>query len=135
MQVSVLSKTASRLTKSSQLSKNTRFRSYSSHPPVGDEDPISGEREIYNDGKRVYSRQEVAQHNTPSDAWIIINSKVYNISSWIEFHPGGEKVLLENMGLDATHCFQEIGHSHRAKAILDSLHIGHVKEKGRYTGL
>ena len=48
MQVSVLSKTASRLTKSSQLSKNTRFRSYSSHPPVGDEDPISGEREIYN---------------------------------------------------------------------------------------
>lgn len=58
---------------------------------------------------------------------------MYNVTSWIEFHPGGETPLLERLGQDATNDFNNIGHSHRAMEVLASLHIGHVKDKKRYT--
>jgi len=41
--------------------------------------------------------------------------------------------LMERLGGDATIDFHNIGHSHRAYAVLESLHIGHVKDKKRYT--
>ncbi|WFD33823.1 hypothetical protein MCUN1_000643 [Malassezia cuniculi] len=56
--------------------------------------------------KRV-SREEVAKHNKRDDLWIIIDSVVYDLSDFIDAHPGGEAVLLSEdvAGQDATEFF------------------------------
>lgn len=33
--------------------------------------------------------QEVKQHKTEEDAWTVLRGRVYNISPYIRFHPGG----------------------------------------------
>ena len=50
----------------------------------------------------VYTREQVAQNNSESKAWIIIDSVVYDITKFAAMHPGGELLLLEYAGKDAT---------------------------------
>ncbi|CDZ98591.1 cytochrome b2 [Phaffia rhodozyma] len=52
--------------------------------------------------------QELAKHSTKEDCWITIHGNVYDITSFIEDHPGGEKILLKYAGKDATEEFDEI---------------------------
>jgi len=84
------------------------------------------------DGKRYYSREEVGKHDRATDGWIVVDDKVYNVTNWIPYHPGGEKVLLDVLGRDATRAFKRIGHSWMALDELDSLEIGYIKERRRY---
>ena len=45
------------------------------------------------DALTTYTRAEVAQHNKKEDCWVIFDKKVYNITEFIEDHPGGEDVV------------------------------------------
>jgi len=45
------------------------------------------------------------QHNKRDDAWSAFNGKVYNITPYLPFHPGGEKELLRVAGRDGTKLF------------------------------
>ncbi|KAG7451325.1 cytochrome b5 [Guyanagaster necrorhizus] len=45
------------------------------------------------------------QHNTRDDAWSVFNGKVYNITPYLAFHPGGEKELMRVAGRDGTKLF------------------------------
>jgi len=44
-------------------------------------------------------------HNTMEDAWSAFNGKVYNITPYLSFHPGGEKELMRVAGRDGTKLF------------------------------
>lgn len=48
------------------------------------------------------------QHNKRDDAWSAINDKVYNVTPYLSFHPGGEKELMRVAGRDGTKLFGEI---------------------------
>mmetsp|Transcript_173282 Transcript_173282/g.550109 ORF Transcript_173282/g.550109 Transcript_173282/m.550109 type:complete len:665 (+) Transcript_173282:111-2105(+) len=49
-----------------------------------------------------YTIQEVAEHKTPKSLWVIINRKVYDVTSFYKWHPGGPNVLMQMGGKDAT---------------------------------
>jgi cytochrome b involved in lipid metabolism len=47
-------------------------------------------------------------HNRKEDAWTAINGKVYNMTPYLPYHPGGEKELMRVAGRDGTKLFCEI---------------------------
>jgi len=52
-----------------------------------------------------YSWKEVAQHNTNESAWVSIEDKVYDITGWLDKHPGGREYLEIGAGRDITYLF------------------------------
>ncbi|KAI7902544.1 acyl-CoA dehydrogenase/oxidase [Cokeromyces recurvatus] len=54
---------------------------------------------------KIFSRNEVAKHNTEDDCWIIIDGAVYNVSTFAQLHPGGSQILIELGGKDVTEDF------------------------------
>jgi len=48
---------------------------------------------------------ELKLHNKPDDAWSAFSGKVYNITPYLPFHPGGERELMRVAGRDGTKLF------------------------------
>jgi cytochrome b involved in lipid metabolism len=47
----------------------------------------------------------------------------------LPFHSGGEEVLLDVAGQDATEAFEDVGHSDEARETLEALKVGVLKRK------
>ena len=78
---------------------------------------------------RRFRPQEICEHNTRGDCWIRLNGKVYDVSAFMERHPGGEAVIMKNAGkTDATGAFEAVGHSNHAKKMLKKFEIGIVAD-------
>ena len=45
---------------------------------------------IYEQNKRptIFSRQQVSAHDTAQDCWIVIDNGVYDVTQWLDKHPG-----------------------------------------------
>eukprot|EP00241_Pyramimonas_parkeae_P010014 CAMPEP_0114242572 /NCGR_PEP_ID=MMETSP0058-20121206/10252_1 /TAXON_ID=36894 /ORGANISM="Pyramimonas parkeae, CCMP726" /LENGTH=129 /DNA_ID=CAMNT_0001355203 /DNA_START=42 /DNA_END=431 /DNA_ORIENTATION=- len=72
---------------------------------------------------KIFSKQEVSQHNSREDIWVILNNKVYDISSYVEEHPGGDAIL-NNAGGDNTKEFHGPQHPARVFDMIDDFYIG-----------
>jgi cytochrome b involved in lipid metabolism len=75
-----------------------------------------------------YSSTEVARHHTACDAWIIIDGLVFDITRFLERHPGGSAILHSYLGRDVTRPFSQVsGHTtNAARRMLQALLIGRV---------
>ncbi|KAI9795250.1 MAG: hypothetical protein M1833_007272 [Piccolia ochrophora] len=71
----------------------------------------------------------IAAHSSKKDLFVVIHDKVYNASSFVDEHPGGEEVLLDVGGQDATEAFEDVGHSDEAREILEGMLIGDLKRQ------
>ncbi|KAG7311095.1 hypothetical protein JYU34_003960 [Plutella xylostella] len=73
-----------------------------------------------------FTREQVAAHSQPGDAFIIIDNVVYDVTAFLDDHPGGAEVLLDNAGRDASDCFHDIGHSQDARDWMLQFRAGEV---------
>eukprot|EP00252_Welwitschia_mirabilis_P013979 TRINITY_DN30988_c0_g1_i1.p1 TRINITY_DN30988_c0_g1~~TRINITY_DN30988_c0_g1_i1.p1 ORF type:complete len:129 (-),score=24.15 TRINITY_DN30988_c0_g1_i1:33-419(-) len=73
-----------------------------------------------------FTATQVAEHNSRNDCWIIINGKVYDVSRYLEEHPGGEDVLLAAAGKDGTDEFEDAGHSEDARKLMEDYYVGDI---------
>ncbi|XP_034654756.1 cytochrome b5 reductase 4 [Drosophila subobscura] len=74
------------------------------------------------------TRSELAQHNKVTDAWMAIRGRVFNVTRYMEFHPGGVDELLRGVGRDATALFDEVHAWVNYPQLLGKCYIGPLKE-------
>jgi cytochrome-b5 reductase len=75
---------------------------------------------------------ELAKHNTRQSCWIAINGVVFDVTGFLNDHPGGADVLLQSAGQDATEAFESIGHSKHAMKQLETMMIGLLEGNNGY---
>ena len=75
--------------------------------------------------KAGFSMSDVATHNTRVDCYAAVNGFVYDLTSWISQHPGGEENILKLCGTDGTAAFtRKHGMNQKAKDTLEGFKIG-----------
>ncbi|EXJ87192.1 cytochrome-b5 reductase [Capronia epimyces CBS 606.96] len=72
---------------------------------------------------------DVEAHTGRHDLWVIIHGKVLDLSKFVDEHPGGEEVLVDQGGKDASDAFEDVGHSPEARQLLETLVIGSLDKK------
>ncbi|KAI8322292.1 cytochrome b5 reductase [Martensiomyces pterosporus] len=75
---------------------------------------------------RRFTMEEVAQHNKRDDCWMVIYGKVYNVTRYIDFHPGGRGQLMRAAGKDGSKLFSETHAWVNFDMILDQCLVGFV---------
>lgn len=77
----------------------------------------------------IYTWEEVAKHNTQYDMWVIVNDKVYDVTDWVDKHPGGVELLRLVAGRDITVAFDSYHpFTNNAKLVINKYQIGLLKE-------
>lgn len=68
----------------------------------------------------------VSQHNTAGDCWVTAGANVYNVTSYIRSHPGGQSNITKYCGADIAVAFAGQGHSANASNIFANYKIGTI---------
>jgi len=71
---------------------------------------LTSQRDLSGRGEaplRNISRKELAEHRSKFDCWTAYAGKVYNITPYLAYHPGGEAFLLKGAGKDCTAMFNK----------------------------
>jgi len=101
----------------------------------GEEAPVSN--------LKVYSLEEVKKHakgGSEKDVWIVIHDNVYNVTKFLDKHPGflfggrddgDEDPLFSAAGTDGTEPFEDQLHSLEARELLKEYLIGTLQESDR----
>lgn len=75
---------------------------------------------------------KIAEHSSPTDCWITISGKVYNVTKFLDLHPGGGFTITPYCGKDATQAFSSKdrnpsqSHTQTAVEMLKQYYIGDV---------
>ena len=73
------------------------------------------------------SNSEIKTHNLKSDCWSIVNGNVYNLTTYVQRHPGGASVIANICGKDGSKAFLN-QHNTKSKPnnVLSSFLLGPV---------
>ena len=83
---------------------------------------------------RCYTLSEVSYHSSFNDAWVVVDNKVYNITSFLKSHPGGIAITKEYLGKDISdviHSSNVHQHSATAYKMLQDFNIGYISKEQR----
>ncbi|PYI23848.1 Inositolphosphorylceramide-B hydroxylase, partial [Aspergillus violaceofuscus CBS 115571] len=77
----------------------------------------------------VFTPAEIELHNNAKSCYVTLGSKVYDVTEFVDGHPGGEDLVLEYAGKDVTEILRDESshvHSDSAYEILEECQIGFV---------
>ena len=69
---------------------------------------------------------EVAKHNTETDAWVVVEDVVYDVTPYLEYHPGGVRILANAAGKDATSLFNKYHPWVNIQSMLENNVVGYL---------
>ena len=82
-----------------------------------------------------YTRAEIRKHNTEASAWIVAGDSVYDVTDYIEHHPGGKYSIMKKTG-GAVDCTRDLQfHSKSGQKYWDRFLIGKVTKIPSKNGL
>ncbi|KAL5342549.1 FMN-dependent dehydrogenase-domain-containing protein [Aspergillus crustosus] len=58
--------------------------------------------------EKLVSTHEISSHKMPNDCWIVVDNQVWDVSDFLEKHPGGPSIILKYAGRDATKAYSEV---------------------------
>lgn len=70
---------------------------------------------------------ELAKHDSENDCWVALNGNVYNVTTYLHYHPGGIEELMRGAGRDATDLFNEVHRWVNYESILAKCLVGPYK--------
>lgn len=76
---------------------------------------------------KLYTQSEVARHNNAKSCWVIFDGKVYDVTEFIQDHPGGDDLILDYAGKDVSAIMRDVlehAHSDAAYEILEEYCLG-----------
>jgi len=73
----------------------------------------------------VYTPDEVAQHNTIDDCWLIADGVVYDVTSFLKEHPAGVAAIMRHAGKESSEDFDF--HSRNAQQLWREYKVGIMK--------
>uniref|UniRef100_A0A915B5M5 Cytochrome-b5 reductase n=1 Tax=Parascaris univalens TaxID=6257 RepID=A0A915B5M5_PARUN len=85
-------------------------------------------------GKQLASQQlpfvtdeELRKHNSADDCWILLDNKVYDVTEYLTFHPGGIEQLMKAAGCDGTNLFHKYHSWINYETMLTSCFVGYFR--------
>jgi len=76
-----------------------------------------------------YTMAQVKSNNSAKSCWAVIDGFVYNLTTWINSHPGGAGAIVSLCGTDATAAFKsQHGNQGKPAAKLDSFRLGALSQ-------
>jgi len=78
---------------------------------------------------RSYSWEDIRKHDKESDAWVVMDGEVFDVSKFLSEHPGGSSIVLPSLGTDIQEIFgSDDAHAHSPAAydILRRYKIGNL---------
>eukprot|EP01114_Cavostelium_apophysatum_P024096 TRINITY_DN932_c0_g1_i1.p1 TRINITY_DN932_c0_g1~~TRINITY_DN932_c0_g1_i1.p1 ORF type:complete len:441 (-),score=75.43 TRINITY_DN932_c0_g1_i1:60-1382(-) len=80
--------------------------------------------------KKTFAWNEIHKHRSAEDCWIVVDGKVYDVTSWVDKHPGGD-LILQGAGREATPLFKSY-HPTKVYPVLQKYEIGEVQDYSPY---
>jgi len=53
-------------------------------------------------GQSTFTAADIAAHNQASDCWASVDGMVYDLTDWVNRHPGGSEAIMGACGKDIT---------------------------------
>lgn len=84
----------------------------------------------------ILTKEELAKHASASSCWLLIDKKIYDVTSYLNQHPGDADTILPTCGTDATRAYSTKGrttspspHSQNAHELLKAYYIGDLGQE------
>ncbi|KIY52285.1 cytochrome b5 [Fistulina hepatica ATCC 64428] len=82
---------------------------------------------------KIITYDELKAHASKESMYILLHGKVYDVTKFLDEHPGGDEVIIAeagDTGKDGTDAFEDVGHSDEARALLPDMLVGEFEKDG-----
>lgn len=88
-------------------------------------------------GPRYFTEREVARHRTKDSCWVLLGTRVYDVTAFLRMHPGGEALILRRSGEDVSRAMEGPPHRHseNARRWMEQYYIGELRGEGGGEGV